>query len=110
MSKENAKKLIQERSSLLLELNSLSLLLHGSWVERYSVCSRKNCKCRKGEYHGPRRYLVINENGKQRQKYIPNGQVKTALEGVQQYRRSREIMDRITRINLVLMKEGEYEQ
>ena len=105
MSNEKAKLLIAERGELLDELGTLSRVLHGSWVERFSTCSRSSCKCHEGKRHGPRRYLVINEDGRQRQKYIPNAQVHAALEGVQQHHRLLEIVDKITRINLALMKE-----
>ena len=99
----------EERRTLLEELATLSLLLQGSWVERYSVCSRAGCKCHTGERHGPRHYLVVNEDGRQRQKYVPNSQVQAALEGLEQYRRLREIVERITQLNLALMKEGDYD-
>ena len=97
-----------ERSLLLEELKTLSQLLHGSWVERYSLCSNKNCRCHKGERHGPRRYLVINENGRQRQKYIPNSMVESAREGVDQYQQVKGVIDKITVINLRLIKERRY--
>jgi len=103
------KSLQEERRTLLEELATLSLLLQGSWVERYSVCSRAGCKCHTGERHGPRHYLVINEDGQQRQKYVPNSQVQAALEGLEQYRRLREIVERITQLNLALMKEDDYD-
>ena len=108
MSNLNLEKLINERSQLLEELKTLSQTLHGSWVERYSICSIKNCKCHKGERHGPRHYLVINENGRQRQKYIPNSLVEAAQEGVRQYKKAMDIVDRITSINLTLIKERKY--
>jgi len=108
MSRQNVKKLIEERKRLLEELCGLSGMLHGSWVERYSVCSRKNCRCRRGERHGPRCYLVVNENGCQRQKYIPNGLVERARAGVAAYHRAVSIIDRITSINLELIKERKY--
>ena len=109
MSNNTEKELQKERAGLLAELATLSRLLHGSWVERYSVCSRPNCKCRRGERHGPRHYLVVNEAGRQRQKYVANSQVKAALEGLAQHRRLRQIVDRITQLNLNLMKENEHE-
>ena len=109
MSTKATKKLLDERTKLLEELANLSCLLHGSWVERYSVCSRSGCKCHRGERHGPRRYLVINEDGRQRPKYVPNSQVEAAQEGLAQYRRLQEIVARITRLNLALMKVGGYE-
>ena len=109
MSTNLLKKLQKERAGLLAELATLSCLLHGSWVERYSVCSRPECKCHRGERHGPRHYLVINEAGRQRQKYVANSQVDAAMEGLAQYRRLQEIVDRITQLNLALMKENKYE-
>ena len=105
MQKENIKILQKERSRLLAELGALSQILHGSWIERYSVCSRKNCKCHHGERHGPRHYLVVNDSGRQRQKYVPNSCVSQALKGLAQYRRLQEIIDRLTHLNLTLMKE-----
>ena len=108
MSNLNIEKLINERSQLLEELKTLSQMLHGSWVERYSVCSIKSCKCHKGERHGPRHYLVINNAGRQRQKYIPNSLVESAQLGVKEYRRVIDIIDKITSINLKLIKERKY--
>jgi len=109
MSNKTVEKLLAERSALLAELATLSHILHGSWVQRYSVCSRKDCKCRHGERHGPRHYLVVNEEGRQRQKYVPNAQVSAAQAGLAEHSRLDGIADRITRINLALMKEGAYE-
>jgi len=108
MSNSNVEKLMKERSRLMKQLTGLSGMLHGSWVERYSVCSIKNCRCHKGERHGPRHYLVINEKGKQRQKYIPVSMVESAKEGVRTHKRMKELVDEITLINLQLMKEKEY--
>ena len=108
MSTSNVEKLMKERSELMSELSGLSDMLHGSWVERYSLCSNKNCKCRAGERHGPRCYLVINENGRQRQKYIPVSKVEAGKEGVRRHKRLMEIVDEITLINLQLIKEGKY--
>lgn len=100
---------MDERARLLAEMGTLSRLLRGSWIERYSVCSRADCKCHRGERHGPRRYLVVNEFGCRRQKYVPNSWVEAALEGRDQYRRLQEIVGRITDINLALMKEDGHE-
>lgn len=109
MSNKTLKKLLDERARLLAELSTLSHMLHGSWVERFSVCSRAGCGCHKGHRHGPRHYLVVREGGGQRQKYVPTSQVDAAQAGVTEYRRAQEIVDRITHINLTLMKEGAYE-
>ena len=108
MSSTNTKKLKKERAKLLLELGKLPRLLHGSWFERYSICSRPNCKCHDGQKHGPRHYIIINDHGKQRQKYVPNDQVDAARKGLQQYKRLQAIVDRITEINISLMREKTY--
>ena len=107
MSNDTRKKLIEERSQLLAELASLHGILHGSLVERYTVCSRPNCKCHHGDRHGPMRCLVVNIDGRQRQKYIPNRKVGEAMSGLKQYRRLQEIVSRITLLNLQLFKEDE---
>jgi hypothetical protein len=109
MSSRILKKLVDERGRLLVELGSLPRMLHGSWVERFSVCSRASCRCHEGHRHGPRHYLVVNEDGRQRQKYVPNSQVDAAQAGLAEYRRVCEIVTRITQINLLLMKAGVYE-
>ena len=109
MSNKTIEKLLKERTGLLAELGTLPRMLHGSWVKRFSVCSRPNCRCHTGDRHGPRHYLVISENGRQRQKYVPNSQVMAAQEGLSEYKRVCEIIDRITHINLALMKEDAYD-
>jgi hypothetical protein len=109
MSNTTIEEIKKERDLLLKELGSLRHILHGSWVERFSTCSRKECRCKQGELHGPRRYLVIREEGKQRQKYVPKSQVDPAQRGIAEYHRVGEIVDRITQLNLTLMKENAYE-
>lgn len=91
---------------MLNELGSLSGLLHGSWVERFSTCSRPGCACHRGKRHGPRFYLVVNVNGKQRQRYIPAHLASAVNEGLAQHRRLREIVQRLTEINLLLLHES----
>lgn len=110
MSSEHIRQLIATRERLLDELSSLTHVLHGTWIERYSTCSRENCRCHRGDKHGPRYYVVINEAGKQRQKYIPLSQAAAATEGIEQYQRLQEIVAEITRINLELIKERAYDE
>jgi len=97
--------LLQKRSQLFADILKLSSLLHGSWLERYSTCTRVECKCHQGQRHGPHYCLVVNENGKQRQKYIPQSKVDDAQKGLSQYKRLQEIISQITLINLEILKE-----
>jgi hypothetical protein len=97
--------LIQRRSKLFAEISKLTSLLHGSLLERYSTCSRKDCKCHQGLRHGPHYCLVVNEDGCQRQKYLPISKIDSARTGLSQYKKLQELVLEITRINLSIMKE-----
>ena len=109
MSSTTIEKLLQRREQLVKELSSHAGVLHGSWVERYTVCSRKDCKCHRGEKHGPRYHLVVMENGKQRQYYIRMANKTLAMKGLEHNRAIEQILQEMTQINLELMKEGAYE-
>jgi len=102
----NFDELLRERAQLLQTLTQLSSLLKGSFFERYSTCSRPNCRCHSGHKHGPRSYLVIGQNKTQRQLYIRRDVAHSVRIGVDQYRRLLEIAERVTAINLELLKAG----
>jgi hypothetical protein len=105
MQDNKLNQLLQKRSQLFIEISKLSGILHGSWLERYSTCTRPQCKCHQGERHGPHHCLVVNEDGKQRQKYIPQSKVDTAQAGLAQYKQLQKLIDQITLINLAILKE-----
>lgn len=96
----------EERHELLRELGGLSKLLHGTWVERYSTCSRPGCACHRGKRHGPRYYLVVNVDGRQRQRYVPKRLVGAVRDGLSQHRRLLEIVRRLTDLNLAMLRDG----
>lgn len=106
MQQNNQNKWLMERAELLNEMTQLTELIHGSWVERYSTCSRPKCPCHQDQEkrHGPRAYVVINEEGKQRQKYVPNSQKTAVKNGINQYKRLLAIGERISQINLLMMR------
>lgn len=102
--------LLQEKKRLLDEIGHLGRVLHGTWLERYTTCSVPSCRCHTGKKHGPRYYVVINRNGKQLPKYIPKSRAEEARLGIMEYQRLIEIADRLTEINLALLKENKREQ
>lgn len=110
MSNINLQKLLEKRKQLVNELAQHPGLLHGTWVERYTVCSRSNCKCHDGVKHGPRYHIAVMEDGKQRQHYIRLTDKELALAGLKQNEMIENILQEITKINLELMKEGIYEE
>lgn len=105
-----ARKLIAKRLRLLQKLAALSLVTHGSYLERFSTCTRKNCACHQGKKHGPRAYVVIYRDGRQRQVYVPRDQLRAIRKGVRQHEQARDLLRRITDINLELMRDGLLEE
>lgn len=94
----------KKRKGLLQEISRLALLIRGSCFERFSVCIRPDCSCHEGQRHGPRSYVSITVDGKQRQFYVPQDQLESVKKGIVQYHRLLEILDRITALNLELMR------
>lgn len=101
-----AKKLVSRRRRLLQKLAGLSLLTHGSYLERFSTCARKDCACHQGKKHGPRVYVVVYRDGRQRQAYVPQDQVAAVRKGVRQHQQALEVLRQVTDINLKLMRDG----
>jgi len=110
LSEQEKRSLLREKQKLLSELSQLSLIIHGSYFERYSTCSRSECACHKGERHGPRAYVAGRAEGKPRQHYIRKSQVSVVQKGIEQYRRMLEIADRISDINLELARAGRLDE
>ena len=104
MSNPNTDKLLKKRQQLLASILELQDALHGSIVERYTTCQRPNCRCHKGEKHGPRFYLSVNESGHQRQKYIRTADLPKARQGVANYHKIQELLDQVTRLNLEILR------
>lgn len=104
ITKKKLDALLKKRRQLLNQLADLPLLLHGSYFERFSTCSRPNCRCHGGQKHGPRSYLVVHRDKTQHQVYLPLAQVEAARRGIAQHQRLAEIVTRITEINLELIR------
>jgi hypothetical protein len=107
MNTETAKEIValrKERDGLLDELAGSGCVLRGTLLERYSTCTRKECRCHQGERHGPRAYVVVTQQGRQRQHYVPRSQRAHAGAAVGRYHAILKILDRLTEINLQLMR------
>ena len=96
----------RERRELLEDLPTLVRLLRASYFERFSTCSRPSCPCHRGQRHGPRAYIAVTTGRRQRQHYVPRSQQLAVNEGIRQYHRLLTIVDRLTAINLELMRGG----
>ena len=99
-------RLLERRERLLQKLTALKLVMHGSYIQRFSTCARKQCACHQGDKHGPRSYVVIYRNAQQRQVYVPQEQVRAVRKGLRQDEQVAELLRKITDINLALMRAG----
>ena len=106
----SSKKLVAKRRHLLQKLEALTLLVHGSYLERFSTCSRKGCTCHQGKKHGPRGYVVIHRDGRQRQVYVPQEQVALIRKGLRQHEQALALLRQVTDINLKLRRDGLLEE
>ena len=90
----------EERSlrSQLKKLVTSQGLLHGTLISRMRVCGGANCKCTRGELHEGL-YLIVTENNKPRQLYVPKKWKQTVQQWIDNYKEARELMDEISRIH-----------
>ncbi len=96
--------LLARKRELFLEITTLTDVLWGNVLERYTTCSRPNCRCHLGERHGPRYYLVTTEGGRQRQRYLSVRHAAKIKKGAEQRRQLEAILREITEINVELME------
>lgn len=61
--RQNISRLNQKRWSLLQQVMKPGKLLSASFYERYTKCGSPNCKCAKGELHGPFPWIYQNRKG-----------------------------------------------
>ena len=102
--KQAEKELEAEKALLMKEVSGCGNLVHGSLFSRYLTCSRPGCRCHAGEKHGPVTCLSIMRNGRKCQLYVPRCLEADAASAVEAYNRLLALLDRISEINLALLK------
>ena len=102
--KQTEKKLEDEKALLVRKMTECGDLVHGSLFSRYLTCSRPGCKCHSGERHGPVTCISIVRNGRKCQQYVPRSLEESAAASVESYRRLLALAERISEINLALLK------
>jgi len=99
----------RRRDRLLSQLPDLEKVLRGSLVTRYRRCGRRNCHCaREGDPgHGPAYYLMVTlAPGETVQIYVPKEQKQEVEAWVDNFRRVRETLEKISTVNRELLKQG----
>lgn len=74
-------------------------LVAGTLLERYTECRKGNCKCTRGEPHGPFLYMAVYIKGKLRHRYVGKAEDKSVVEGLRRYRGFQTRLERIRKIN-----------
>src|SRR5262249_30221848 len=73
-------------------LESLHKMLPGVVLRQWVRCGRPNCRCARGQLHGPYFYRFGHEGGRLRKEYVRRrdvDQVRARCEARQQYRKER---------------------
>jgi hypothetical protein len=95
----------QRRHGLAQQLPPATEILRGSLVERYVTCGNPSCKCAKGERHGPMWYLTVTlGRGRTTGGIIPNDQVDEVRAWIENYRKLKEQLEKISEINRELLR------
>jgi hypothetical protein len=83
--------------SQLAQLLSQRGVIRGTLLARKRKCGKANCHCARGEGHETL-LLVISENGRTRQLFVPKDWESRVRLWVEDYHRARNLMEEISRI------------
>lgn len=87
----------RQARACLAQLMSRRGFLRGNLLARRMKCGKPNCRCARGEGHESL-FLVISENGRTRQLFVPKDWVSRVRQWVEDYHRARGLMEEISRI------------
>lgn len=95
-------RLSRERYRLEQELVgylSRKQLISGTPVEKYKACNKGNCRCTRGELHGPTYYISRKEGKKTKMIYIRQALWPKVEENIRRYQQWRSLRARMVKIN-----------
>ena len=75
------------------------IMKKGALQESYTKCSTQNCRCQKGERHGPFFYVNINKNGKIIHKYVGKKEDKHIVESLKKYKQFKKTLENLNKTN-----------
>jgi len=92
-------RLKKERQSIIDQLPRLERVLRTTISKYYLTCGYKQCRCHRGEKHGPFVYLSVTEKGKTKMYFTPKEIVKHVKEGVKNYHKLWQDIYKLCEIN-----------
>lgn len=103
MDKNTAK----ERARLMKELGTLGNMIRGTLVHTGRKCGRKGCHCMTGGPLHDVRYLTVStRHARNRTVHVERSIEADVARGIAAYRRAREIVEELGRLNLDSLKAG----
>lgn len=86
----------------------LKRILRGTIVSRYKRCGKPGCHCARDSGHGPAYYLSVTLGpGVTRSYYVPTRLRRLVARHIGNYRKLRETLEKIIRINQELLEGGD---
>jgi hypothetical protein len=105
LSKLSTLALRNRRQGLTKVLPPLGEVLRGSLMERYLTCGNPDCKCARGERHGPVWYLSVTLDQSHRiGSTVPSEQVEQVRRWIENYHQVKERLEKISDINRELLR------
>jgi len=105
LSKLSTLALRNRREGLAKVLPPLGEVLRGSLMERYLTCGNPDCKCARGERHGPVWYLSVTLDQFHRTgSTVPSEQVDQVRRWIENYHQVKERLEKISDINRELLR------
>ena len=83
--------------SQLAQVLSQRGVIRGTLLVRKRKCGKANCRCARGEGHESL-FLVISENGRTRQFFVPKDWESRVRQWVADYHRVRNLLEEVSRI------------
>jgi hypothetical protein len=92
--------LAKERNRLERQLMTCRMPMEeGSLVETYTACRKGNCKCTRGEKHGPFLYLNQRVDGKRRLRYVGKKSDQATVRRVRAYMAYQDELAELRKVN-----------
>jgi hypothetical protein len=105
MPRVPTRRLTARRQQLLDELARLGPVLRATVIERFTQCGKGNCKCMRGEKHGPAYYLAVSyAKGRTRQVYLPKALRPVAETWVRNDHQALDLLEEMSSIDLELLR------
>jgi len=89
----------QERKKIETHLLRIGKMTAGSLTYVYNVCGNPNCKCKKGQRHGPYPLLSLKIDGKKTTLFIKKAEAEKIEKQVNEYKQFQKGLTKISRIN-----------